>query len=339
MAHASALVLLGFVDQPIPDESKVEWHTNKIGGKPSFPESIDDGMLINLINDQLICRKCSSMCSLICQIQCSVDESPAFRVIYVFACLQEKCNYFAVTRLMHESQSSVGNQITTHSKHHQIWDTSGWSDDEDNENGEDSNNLFSSSEINRLENSKDTNWKCKFLPKSFDNSLNFKPYYINVENIDDLKSSKLYLTKKELKYCQDEPLTNEDGEKYENPELSTIFGNDKIAYKFYKKLRDFPKQVIRYSWQGQPLLNRSNLNYAIEACENCGSSRKFEFQLMPALISKLNFPPSPSSQSSVDLNYGTVLIYTCSNNCDSKALSEEKCIFLEEVDENVINKK
>lgn len=47
---------------------------------------------------------------------------------------------------------------------------------------------------------------------------------------------------------------------------------------------------LRYSWDGQPLFITcppANLDQDIPACSNCGSSRVFEFQLMPTLVSML----------------------------------------------------
>lgn len=47
---------------------------------------------------------------------------------------------------------------------------------------------------------------------------------------------------------------------------------------------------LRYSWGGQPLFITcppANLDQAIPACSTCGSSRVFEFQLMPTLVSML----------------------------------------------------
>lgn len=348
MTECSSLVLLGFVDQPIKDESNIYWATNKIGGESIFPKTIEDSKLANLMDDQLICPNCVKLCSPICQIQCAVDDNPALRLIYVFACLQDNCNHFSVFRFIHHQESSNCDPVKVspqqQSNQRQIWanDSSNWSDD-DGDDGEKINLNFSGNNSQQIAESLElTNTeKGKFFPKKISNNDNhiFQPYYIYVENLEDLKYSKSYSSMKQFKYnLEDEDDNNfigEDGEKYENPEVSTVFSNDKKSYKFYKSLRDWPGQIIRYSWKGQPLLNKSIGFPGVDDCPNCGCKRTFELQLMPGLISQLKC--SSQSNEPLNIDFGTVLIYCCSNNCDNQQFNEEKCIFLEDLDSNVID--
>ena len=59
----------------------------------------------------------------------------------------------------------------------------------------------------------------------------------------------------------------------------------------------------------------------IPDCSRCGSKRVFEFQLLPTLIYKLK----EFNSSSIIPEFGTVMVYTCNNNCwsDDNQLLEE----------------
>lgn len=100
-------------------------------------------------------------------------------------------------------------------------------------------------------------------------------------------------------------------EKYEK--ASTKHG-DRTFLKFMKKISACPEQILRYSWKGTPLFmtpSSSGMSSAIPSCTNCGSSRVFEFQLMPALVSMLK----TASSDDISVEFGTVLIYTCEKSC------------------------
>jgi pre-rRNA-processing protein TSR4 len=61
-------------------------------------------------------------------------------------------------------------------------------------------------------------------------------------------------------------------------------------------------------------------------CGRCGAPRRFEFQLMPQLLNYVNTAPQGSGGggSGVDLDFGTLAVYTCTRSCsaDSGAPSE-----------------
>lgn len=89
---------------------------------------------------------------------------------------------------------------------------------------------------------------------------------------------------------------------------------DHVFCKFRKVCAREPEQVIRYYRNGgEPLwIAKMEHDIAIQlmdipACPNCQSSRKFEFQVMPQL---LNFFEED------DIDWGTVIIFTCPNSCD-----------------------
>jgi hypothetical protein len=63
-----------------------------------------------------------------------------------------------------------------------------------------------------------------------------------------------------------------------------------------------------YDWSGQPLILTKTESSA-QKCRHCQSPCHFEFQLMPALVNYLKI------KQQIVLEFGTVFIYTCSNNC------------------------
>lgn len=103
-----------------------------------------------------------------------------------------------------------------------------------------------------------------------------------------------------------------------------------------------PKQVIRYARNTKPLWLSSKFIPAdgdIPPCENCGSEREFEFQvlpimaqmaklrsiwkylnscllqILPQLLNYLNLDEDKTSTVGV-FDWGTLAVYTCKNSCD-----------------------
>ncbi|NXS81375.1 PDD2L protein, partial [Erpornis zantholeuca] len=150
----------------------------------------------------------------------------------------------------------------------------------------------------------------------------FQPFYINVVDEEDYtgfldtdhadKLLKEYQQREcvDLEQMMSESFAGEDGnEKYEKSEVKSW---DHTFHKFMKRISLCPEQILRYSWGGQPLFITcppANLDQDIPACSNCGSSRVFEFQLMPMLVSMLQ------SDSDLSVEFGTVIVYTCERSC------------------------
>src|SRR5699024_4704731 len=82
------------------------------------------------------------------------------------------------------------------------------------------------------------------------------------------------------------------------------------------------EQIIRYEWMGQPLLS-TDAEPKPGHCGDCGAPRTFELQLMPALISIL-FRARLNQAKAIDLDFETILAYTCANNCTRPGLTVHK---------------
>jgi pre-rRNA-processing protein TSR4 len=87
---------------------------------------------------------------------------------------------------------------------------------------------------------------------------------------------------------------------------------DKTFGKFKKNVAGYETQVIRYNRHGNPLWisdnGKLNLGF-VPNCENCGSKRSYEFQIMPQMLNELK---------NYDLDWGIIAIFTCENDCDIK---------------------
>lgn len=103
---------------------------------------------------------------------------------------------------------------------------------------------------------------------------------------------------------------------------------DENFYNFEKTILKEPWQVIRYSWNGFPLLAQSPVN-ADFRCHSCSSPLVFECQLMPALLHLLQTEKEASiglnsdstiNENSKGMEWATILIYSCSSDCGASKL-------------------
>lgn len=108
---------------------------------------------------------------------------------------------------------------------------------------------------------------------------------------------------------------------------------DSAFYKFNKRLRVAPEQVLRYL-RTDTLLESSDAatlwisdkgklaDKDIPKCEHCKAPRSIEFQIMPTLLSYLDLDDTKAES----LDWGVLSIYTCNDACDAANTSfvEEK---------------
>ena len=113
---------------------------------------------------------------------------------------------------------------------------------------------------------------------------------------------------------------------------------DAVFSRFMKRISLCPQQILRYCRGGKPLFISeppSNMAQVVPACGSCGGSRTFELQLMPALVSLLQ---RMDGGAEAQLEFGTVLVYTCRNSCwtaGSRSAVEEFCFVQTDPDQNL----
>ncbi|KAG0303547.1 Programmed cell death protein 2, partial [Dissophora globulifera] len=105
-------------------------------------------------------------------------------------------------------------------------------------------------------------------------------------------------------------------EVYEN----TKTGIDSAFLTFQKRIALYPDQVLRYARMEYELTNPEPLYVSdagipkaedIPPCPHCGQERTFEFQILPQLLNYMAIDHSASDA----LDFGTVLVYSCKDNC------------------------
>ncbi|KAG0014001.1 Programmed cell death protein 2 [Entomortierella chlamydospora] len=105
-------------------------------------------------------------------------------------------------------------------------------------------------------------------------------------------------------------------EMYENTKTDI----DAAFLTFQKRIALYPDQVLRYARMEYELTTPEPLYVSdigipkpedIPACPDCGQERTFEFQIMPQLLSYLAIDHSAADS----LDFGTVLVYSCKDNC------------------------
>ncbi|XP_032816273.2 programmed cell death protein 2-like [Petromyzon marinus] len=93
---------------------------------------------------------------------------------------------------------------------------------------------------------------------------------------------------------------------------------DRLFLKFMKRTARCPRQVLRYSWGGEPLYVSApdpHLTAPPTPCPLCGAPRVFEMQLMPALVWQLRGAEGTDSVP----EFGSVLVFTCARSCWAEA--------------------
>jgi len=140
-------------------------------------------------------------------------------------------------------------------------------------------------------------------------------------------------------------------EKYEKTDNKYY---NKVFRKFNEVVQEEPEQCLRYCIKGEPLFydnDEISKKYSnpknIPKCERCGALRTFEFQLMPNMLSVLptekflnKRKPHKNIRNMKDVNnvsrsdlinqfdtgmeWGTILVFTCSKDCDMDELKQKE---------------
>lgn len=329
--------LLGFLDSKIKDEFKGDaWRTNKIGGHLCLSSKIKENELEDL-KRLSICENCKKQMIFIGQIGCPLEFDNYDRFLIFYACDGEKCDKWSIIRYIQDADE-YGKQEEKES----VQIESNWLDEQNDWNDEvdlKDENLEDNLEGN-LEDKEDkesnlnTNEINQFIIINEHSKDFIQPYYLDVDLENQTADSiKLDSHVEELiKQYKDknENKDNEEFSKMEETDILENYNNDLQTYKFYKKLSLANGQVIRYSWNQSPLVNSSNLCLEEIKCDNCGSLKVFELQLMPALINYLRFKDKP-----LNIEFASVLVYTCKQNCSTKMLTQESFVVLNEVEQMI----
>lgn len=129
-----------------------------------------------------------------------------------------------------------------------------------------------------------------------------------LEKIQELEKSGKVMSVKDL-----EDFSTEDED---------LVTQDKNLKRFQKVVKCASDQVIRFQRTGNPLwISTNNVpgEDQIPNCEDCGSKRVFEFQIMPQLLDYLKLNKSVDERMGPEksIDWGILAVYTCEKSCGS----------------------
>ncbi|KAH0951038.1 hypothetical protein HN011_010586 [Eciton burchellii] len=91
---------------------------------------------------------------------------------------------------------------------------------------------------------------------------------------------------------------------------------DEMFHNFICKIQRNPGQLLRYSRDNSAPLLLYPLSGCIGKCRHCGDEMTFELQILPTIIPKLILNPRNERNSApFQIEFGTILIYTCIRSC------------------------
>lgn len=105
--------------------------------------------------------------------------------------------------------------------------------------------------------------------------------------------------------------------------------NDKAQEGFRRRISRSPHQILRYCttplWPCvSPKLDRSS-------CEDCGAQLDFEMQVLSSCLNYLDVDAHvPRGQKEAGLNFLTVALFTCADDCEGGAREGEEVVFASE---------
>ncbi|XP_078400804.1 programmed cell death protein 2-like [Cetorhinus maximus] len=330
-------VLLGIRDAAIEGGSRCSWDTNKAGATPDCVPGIS--------MQYPHCTHCSNPLIHVVQVYCPLEGSPYHRTINVLACLRPECwgrsDSWKVLRSQcretpHKLEAKAEKDLVSVTVKDWCGEADDWGvDDSPGLSTEELLSLgaaeappsLSDREIGvqttRLEG-------LSLLEKAEGKGLVtrapvavFQPFYISVMEEEDYTVETGFSHEQELlqEYQRREGINVEqlafsscEDRVTEAYEKGKVRHGDRTFVKFMKQISNCPEQILRYCWNGSPLLLSSppvGIKTTTPACGVCGSARVFEFQLMPALVNMLK----SAGREEVGVEFGTVLIYTCEKSC------------------------
>ncbi|XP_067905960.1 programmed cell death protein 2-like [Heterodontus francisci] len=345
-------VLLGIRDAAIEERGHCAWDTNKVGATPDCVPGIT--------MQYPHCTHCSDLLIHLVQVYCPLEGSSYHRTINVLACLRRECwgksDSWKVLRS--QCQETKHKQEATAEKDVVAVTTKDWCDEADNWGVDDSpghsaEGLLSLGAVKPPPTISDTEIGdqatrlegLNLLEKPEGKGLLiqtpvpvFQPFYISVMEEEDYSLEIGFSHERKLlhEYQRREGVnveqlnSCEDNGGAETYEKGKARHGDRTFVKFMKQIASCPQQILRYCWNGIPLLLSSpaiGIETAVPECESCGSPRVFEFQLMPALVNMLR----STSGEEISVEFGTVLIYTCERSCwtASNQTPVEECAFVQ----------
>ncbi|XP_063759375.1 programmed cell death protein 2-like isoform X2 [Eleginops maclovinus] len=355
--------LLGLSDGVLdPERHRASFLTNKVGGQP-------DWMLPDTSQQVPRCARCGAPLAHVLQVYCPVQISPPHhRTLHLFACTGTGCSSSTETWRVIRSQrpEERGTPGRTAPTLEAPPAASEWCDtaedwgeeEEEEEGGRRKESQVQEEEAAPKEEAGEisVSWRLQGLNLGDAPEVEvpvLRSFFISVVDEAELcgEEDELHHAQQLLReYERREGVSvgemeeMEDGgdggkEKYEKTKARH---GDAVFSRFMKKISLCPQQILRYSRRGKPLfISEPPADMAVPRCGSCGGGRTFEMQLMPALVSLLRGRrrrEGGSEEEEVEVEFGTVLVFTCTNSCWTEAAGsavEEICFVQPDPDQKL----
>lgn len=288
---------------------------SKLAGSPDYYQGIDTARF----GSSLVCEKCASPLVFVLQVYAPVDEAKD-RTLYIFGCNDERCKGLATWR-------AVRCQVTANA------DLSAKGTGEEtsatvSSNSQDLWNLdtveVELDEIEALLQSRETSVETPKLSSVVEDAKDEKPSCVGDSSVS------VYLDVVEEPYRDLTAETKQRYKKYETEVAGDVDGStgglqsekyeegtkEELALEaFQDKLQLLPNQCLRYAYSGSPLWPIPQEKLAVAPCEACGAPREFELQVLPSVLYL-------SNGAFGNMDWSSVLIYSCSQSCDKGCLEQ-----------------
>ncbi|XP_054715923.1 programmed cell death protein 2-like [Uloborus diversus] len=333
---AESSVELGFVEKRASWKLKSKFFPSKVGGFPSW-------LRLNPLpnHEDLICKACKKHFVFLMQVYAPIleNEHSFHRTIYIFMCPNAKCNkkFSHDNFVIFRSQLPRKNEFYSFEPPEEIEKLSSSPSAEDYQDICEICGCFASLRCDKCSNKKycsedhkknDWEWNHKDVCENDEKDIGKKrqkklknyfllPEFELVTEIEQLppeapeKSDEEKM--KEYRQFMQSAKAPKDLQDTQLDDLDSLMKkHDKTFNKFQKRIKLEPEQVLRYQRKGVPLwVSSENIpsNSDIPPC-CCGAKRDFEFQVMPQLLNYLSL-----DQVEESIDWGTLLIYTCSKSC------------------------
>ncbi|XP_070686319.1 programmed cell death protein 2-like isoform X2 [Pempheris klunzingeri] len=354
--------LIGLCDGELdPNRYRSSYLTNKVGGPPDWPPAVSRRCPR--------CRRCGAPSALVVQVYCPLEASPYHRTLHLFACPGAGCSGGPEgwTLLRSQSLEEAARTPSRPPAQEAPLSATDWCDTADDwgmegeeeeqwgggrvkENHQGQGEAAAAWDLTGVcptagETDVGSRLQALSLGGAQEEAPVLRPFFISVVEEadlcgeeDDLRHAQELLREYERRegVAVGELEGGGGEEKYEKTRARH---GDAVFSRFMKRISLCPQQILRYCHGGKPLFISEpppNMDRLVSACGACGGPRTFELQLMPALVSLLQRAGGGGAEA--ELEFGTVLVYTCRNSCwtdGSGSAVEEFCFVQADPDQQL----
>ncbi|XP_042338714.1 programmed cell death protein 2-like [Plectropomus leopardus] len=353
-SRAHEVTLVGLCDGELdPKKHRSCFLTNKVGGRPDWPPGVS--------RRAPRCGRCGAPLAHVVQVYCPLQASPYHRSLHLFACPGAACSGRTDCWTVLRSQcleDAAGTPGGPEPPQEAPLSATDWCDSADDWGMEEEEGGGGVKEDRQVqeeaaapeEEAGEAEVRGRLQGLSLGDPQEDAPplrsVFISVEEEADLggedgglQHARQLLREYERREgaAAGEPAGGAGGGGEEKYEKTRARHGDAVFSRFMKKISLCPQQILRYCRGGRPLFISeppADMARAVPACGGCGGSRTFELQLMPALVSVLR----REGGAEAELEFGTVLVYTCSDSCwtaGSRSPVEEFCLVQDDPDQQL----